>query len=50
MRENGTRKIYKENPSVERTLAKRAHVWVTLGKGENEVKVKALIDTGNTIR
>ena len=39
-----------ENPSVERTLAKRAHVWVTLGKGENEVKVKALIDTGNTIR
>ena len=28
---------------------KRAHVWVTLGKGENQVKIKALLDTGNTI-
>ena len=27
----------------------KAHVWVTLGKGENKTHVKALLDTGNTI-
>ena len=30
--------------------SKQAHVWVTLGVGENKQRIKALIDTGNTIK
>ena len=29
---------------------KKAHVWVWLGSGTDRVKVKALLDTGNTIK
>ena len=30
-------------------MGQKAHVWVTLGKGGNKTRVKALLDTGNTI-
>ena len=44
-------KILKENENPkEGKLSKKAHVWVTLGKGEKKTRVKALLDTGNTIR
>ena len=51
--EDELHKILKEieNPCFENKLEKKAHVWVTLlGNGGKEVKVKALIDTGNTIK
>ena len=36
--------------TIENIMGKKSHVWVTLGKGDHKVKVKALIDTGNTIK
>ena len=36
--------------TIENIMGKKAHVWVTLGKGDHKIKVKALIDTGNTIK
>lgn len=34
---------------VMKLMGQKAHVWVTLGKGGNKTRVKALLDTGNTI-
>ena len=38
-----------ENYNILKMMGKKAYVWVTLGKGENKTRVKALLDTGNTI-
>ena len=36
--------------TIENIMGKKSHVWVTLGKGDHKIKVKVLIDTGNTIK
>ena len=35
--------------SIMKMMGQKAHVWVTLGKGEKKAQIKALLDTGNTI-
>ena len=35
--------------SIMKMMGQKAHVWVTLGKGEKKTQIKALLDTGNTI-
>ena len=36
--------------NIENINGKKAHVWVTLSHLDHKIKVKALIDTGNTIK
>ena len=48
--ENGIDLSDTVDQTIENIMGKKAHVWVTLGKGDHKIKVKALIDTGNTIK